>query len=79
MNTQPESRLLLRLALRLVEQYRRSLQTPTAAVSVFRSTIHAVNIAARLMVHKFARGLRNLPTDADLPFDLLASECSIAE
>ena len=41
-----------------------------------RSTIYAANIAAGLMVHQFVRWLRNLSTDADLTFNLLASECS---
>lgn len=43
-----------------------------------RSTIYAASIAAGLMVHQFTRWLRNLPTDADLSFNLLASEMCLA-
>jgi hypothetical protein len=39
-----------------------------------RSTIYSANIAAGLMVHQFVRWLRGQPTDADLTFNLLASE-----
>jgi hypothetical protein len=43
-----------------------------------RSTIYSANIAAGLMVHQFARWLRGQPTDADLSFNLLASELMVA-
>ena len=39
-----------------------------------RSTIYTANIAAGLMVHQFVRWLRRQPVDADLSFNLLASE-----
>ena len=39
-----------------------------------RSTFYAASIAAGLMVHQFARWLRNQPTDPDLVLNLLASE-----
>lgn len=43
-----------------------------------RSTIYAASIAAGLMLHQFTRWLRNLPIDADLSLNLLASELSAA-
>jgi molybdopterin-synthase adenylyltransferase len=43
-----------------------------------RSTIYSANIAAGLMVHQFVRWLRGQPTDADLSFNLLASELIVA-
>jgi sulfur carrier protein ThiS adenylyltransferase len=39
-----------------------------------RSTIYSANIAAGLMVHQFVRWLRGQRVDADLSFNLLASE-----
>lgn len=42
-----------------------------------RSTIYTANIAAGLMVHQFARWLRQQPIDADLSLNLLASELVI--
>jgi sulfur carrier protein ThiS adenylyltransferase len=39
-----------------------------------RSTIYAAAIAAGLMVHQFARWLRDLPIDADTILDLFAGE-----
>jgi sulfur carrier protein ThiS adenylyltransferase len=42
-----------------------------------RSTIYAASIAAGLMLHQFSRWLRDLPTDADLSLNLLASECHL--
>jgi sulfur carrier protein ThiS adenylyltransferase len=42
-----------------------------------RSTIFCANIAAGLMVSKFAKWLRGLPVDCDLTLNLLASELSI--
>ena len=43
-----------------------------------RSTIYASNVAAGVMLHQFTRWLRDLPTNPDLTFNLLASECNIA-
>jgi sulfur carrier protein ThiS adenylyltransferase len=42
-----------------------------------RSTIYTANVAAGLILHQFTRWLRNLPTDADLTLNLLASECHL--
>lgn len=39
-----------------------------------RSTLYTANIAAGLMVHQFARWLRDQPIDIDLSLNLLASE-----
>jgi sulfur carrier protein ThiS adenylyltransferase len=39
-----------------------------------RSTLYAANIAAGLMLHQFARWLRDQPIDIDLSLNLLASE-----
>ncbi len=39
-----------------------------------RSTIYTANLCAALMLHQFTRWLRELPTDRDLFFNLLASE-----
>ena len=41
-----------------------------------RSTIYSASIAAGLMLHQFTRWLRGIPVDADLTFNLLASELS---
>ncbi len=41
-----------------------------------RSTIYSANVAAGLMLHQFARWLRNQPVDRDLTLNLLASEFS---
>ncbi len=41
-----------------------------------RSTIYAASIAAGLMVHQFARWLRNMPLDRDISVNLLAGELS---
>lgn len=43
-----------------------------------RSTIYAASIAAGLMIHQFTRWVRDLPIDADLQFNLLSSEVSVA-
>lgn len=43
-----------------------------------RSTIYAANICAALMVHQFARWLRELPLDRDVSLNLLASEMVVA-
>jgi hypothetical protein len=42
-----------------------------------RSTIYAASIAAGLMVHRFTRWLRGIPTDADTMLNLLAGEWSV--
>ena len=44
-----------------------------------RSTIYAANIAAGLIVHLFARWLRDLPVDCDTTINLLAGEWSSNE
>jgi len=44
-----------------------------------KTTIYCANIAAGLMVCQFTRFLRGLPVDADLQFNLLASEVSVAQ
>ena len=59
------------------DRYKATLFAPSEAQTgrcTSRSTIYAANIAAGLMIHQFARWLRNQPTDADLMFNLLASE-----
>jgi sulfur carrier protein ThiS adenylyltransferase len=43
-----------------------------------RGTIYTANIASGLMLHQFARWLRRQPADADLSFNLLASEITVA-
>jgi sulfur carrier protein ThiS adenylyltransferase len=43
-----------------------------------RSTIYAAGICAGLMLHQFARWLRELPLDRDLSLNLLASELTVA-
>jgi sulfur carrier protein ThiS adenylyltransferase len=42
-----------------------------------RSTIYAAHIAAGLMLHQFARWLRNQPVDRDTSLNLLAGELAI--
>ena len=42
-----------------------------------RSTIFCANIAAGLMIEQFSRWLRRMPIDADLSFNLLASEITL--
>jgi hypothetical protein len=42
-----------------------------------KTTIYCANIAAGLMVAQFARYLRQLPVDADLQLNLLASEINV--
>lgn len=42
-----------------------------------RSTIYTASIAAGLMLHQFTRWIRDLPGDADLTFNLLASEVAV--
>jgi molybdopterin/thiamine biosynthesis adenylyltransferase len=42
-----------------------------------RSTLYAASIAAGLMIHQFTRWLRDLPTDADVSMNLLASELTL--
>lgn len=44
-----------------------------------RSTLYAASIAAGLMIHQFARWLRNLPVDADSLFNLLAGELTVPD
>jgi sulfur carrier protein ThiS adenylyltransferase len=39
-----------------------------------RSTIYTANVAAGLLIHQFARWLRDQPVDADVSLNLLASE-----
>jgi len=41
------------------------------------STIYTASIAAGLMLHQFTRWLRAVPVDADLTFNLLASEIAV--
>jgi molybdopterin-synthase adenylyltransferase len=43
-----------------------------------RSTIYTASIAAGLMVGQWTRWLRSLPVDADLTFNVLASELTLA-
>ena len=43
-----------------------------------KDTIFCANIAAGWMLEQFAGWLRGLPLDADLSFNLLASECVVA-
>jgi sulfur carrier protein ThiS adenylyltransferase len=43
-----------------------------------RSTIYAAGIAAGLMLHQFARWLRQMPVDRDLSLNLLASEWAVS-
>jgi sulfur carrier protein ThiS adenylyltransferase len=43
-----------------------------------QGTIYAAGLCAALMVHQFARWLRNLPLDRDLSLNLLASEMVLA-
>jgi sulfur carrier protein ThiS adenylyltransferase len=43
-----------------------------------RSTIYAANIAAGLILHQFARWLRELPVDRDATVNLLAGEWSVS-
>jgi len=43
-----------------------------------RSTIYAASLAAALLVHQFTRYLRDLPTDPDASFNLLAGEYVLA-
>ncbi len=42
-----------------------------------RSTIYAAGIAAGLIVHQFARWLRNTPTESDCSLNLLAAELTV--
>jgi hypothetical protein len=42
-----------------------------------KTTIYCANIAAGLMVAQFTKYLRHLPVDADIQFNLLASEISV--
>jgi sulfur carrier protein ThiS adenylyltransferase len=43
-----------------------------------KTTIYCANIAAGLMLAQFTKYLRQLPADADIQFNLLASELSVA-
>jgi len=43
-----------------------------------RSTIYSANIAAGLMLGQFTRFLRGMPVDADLQFNILASDLTFA-
>ena len=42
-----------------------------------KTTIYCANIAAGLMLAQFTKYLRQLPTDSDIQFNLLASELSV--
>lgn len=44
-----------------------------------KTTIYCANIAAGLMIAQFAKYLRQLPIDADIQFNLLSSELSVAK
>lgn len=44
-----------------------------------KSTIFCANVAAGLMLGALAKHLRRLPVDADVQFNLLAMECTVAE
>ena len=44
-----------------------------------KTTIYCANIAAGLMVAQFTKYLRQLPVDADIQFNLLASEITVGE
>jgi sulfur carrier protein ThiS adenylyltransferase len=44
-----------------------------------KTTIYCANIAAGLMLAQFTKYLRQLPVDADIQFNLLASELSVGE
>jgi len=44
-----------------------------------KTTIYCANIAAGLMLAQFTKYLRQLPVDADIQLNLLASELSVAE
>ena len=44
-----------------------------------KTTIYCANIAAGLMVAQFTKYLRQLPVDADIQLNLLASELSVGE
>jgi len=43
-----------------------------------KTTIYCANVAAGLMIAQFTKYLRQLPVDADIQFNLLASELSVA-
>jgi molybdopterin-synthase adenylyltransferase len=43
-----------------------------------RSTIYCASIAAGMMLHQFARWLRDVPVDPELSLNLLASELNVA-
>jgi hypothetical protein len=43
-----------------------------------RSTLYTASIAAGLMIHQFARWLRDQPIDADVSLNLLASELVVS-
>lgn len=43
-----------------------------------RSTVYTASLCASLMMHQFTRWLRDLPTDRDLSFNLLASELTLS-
>jgi len=44
-----------------------------------KTTIYCANIAAGLMLAQFTKYLRQLPVDADIQLNLLASELSVGE
>jgi hypothetical protein len=44
-----------------------------------KTTIYCANIAAGLMLAQFTKYLRQLPVDADIQFNLLASEITVGE
>ena len=48
-----------------------------AGACTAKTTIYCANIAAGLMVAQFTRYLRQLPTEADIQINLLASELSV--
>ncbi len=43
-----------------------------------KTTIYCANIAAGLMIAQFAKYLRNMPVEADVQFNLLSSELTVA-
>ena len=49
-----------------------------AGACTSRGVIYTAAIAAGLMVHQFARWLRQLPIDQDITLNLLASELTVA-
>jgi sulfur carrier protein ThiS adenylyltransferase len=70
-------RVLIATERRGCERYASTLFAQSDAQSghcTSRSTVYAAAITAGLMVHQFARWLRDLPVDVDTTVDLLAAE-----